>query len=128
MSLTTTAGTIGEICRQIATGAATVAALAAAGNLDRASAWVGLKGAERYVRAVAGGDVAGPALRARRLATCAGCPAATPAAGGRILAGYCGEPLVDLTHAGVPVTERTCGCLLPAKASVASERCPRGRW
>lgn len=95
------------------------------GTLDPRYAWYGLRGASRYVAAIARGDASAPALIDARLARCAQCPARTLSldADGAMDA-FCGPPMVDRSREAMP----TCGCLLAGKAAVTSESCPRGHW
>ena len=112
------------LCEQLLTGAATFGGLLARGEIPPRRAWVGMRGAARYVAAVAKGDVADEATIARRLGTCAGCGGAVadPDLGPEVR--WCGGPGAETGPDSLP----TCGCLLPAKAAVGSEACPRGRW
>lgn len=89
--------------------------------------WVSLRGSQKYVKAVASGDIALPQQVVARLEICQKCPAlveethlphATP--------GWCGPPLES--HMKIAQEDRTCGCLVRAKIHVASETCPRGKW
>lgn len=112
------------VCGQLLTGAATFGGLLAKGEISPARAWVGMRGAARYMRAVAAGDVAEGGAVAERLAVCRGCPGAVPDADLGDDAMWCGGPGAEVGPDGMP----TCGCLLPAKASVGSETCPRASW
>ncbi len=115
---------------------ADLAALARNGDLSASQAWTAVKGAARYVAAVASGDVVTTTEAIGRLARCQRCEAfterpdpvrltidGTPT---ELHAYYCGEPFKE--------SARTCGCLLavgqsPAgKMLVGSEQCPRGEW
>ncbi len=106
-------------------------------------AWEAIKGAGKYTKAIASGDIATNDEAEARLRTCAMCPSLKrykQPGGFRTL--WCGEPLV-------PVPKEACGCLIGAgadvsspiavtingaeyepagKLSVASERCPRGAF
>lgn len=68
------------------------------------------------------GDIAPATAIDHRKGKCATCPARTEFAG----AAYCGPIGENRLH--LPLAKRTCGCLIDAKAAVASEECPRGRW
>lgn len=105
-------------------GGLDLAAMAAKGSLSPRMAWVGLKGAAEYAKAVAAGDVADDATWKARIEACRGCPALTPP--GKPGVGYCGKPFVEALDG--PREARTCGCLVAGKASVASQACPRGHW
>lgn len=97
------------------------------GKLKPEHFWVGLRGATKYARAVAAGDIALPQLVADRLDKCAACPALVPENSLPYAhPGWCGPPLEE--HLEGPVRERTCGCLLIGKAHVQREMCPRGKW
>lgn len=111
-------------CRAFLSGGLDIMAMARAGELTPRKAWVAMKGAEKYVRAVASGDVADSETITLRLAQCRVCPAASVP--GRVYLSYCGTPLDEKLDG--PVQERTCGCVCAGKASVQSEKCPRGRW
>lgn len=117
-----------EVCEQVVRGTTTLVQLAMRGELRAEHVWVGVRGGGRYAKAVASGDVARDEVIEERLRGergCLACPAVTQSveAGGYV-AHWCGrafEERID-EHGG------TCGCLCEAKASVASEACPRGRW
>lgn len=113
---------------------------ALSGELTAENVWLALKGATKYRKAMARGDVASPELAYLRAGMqCAKCDAHTlrdtgiERDGGMVLAGSCG-PLLE-EHGG---PEPTCGCLVsvtvngklqPAgKTMVRSESCPRRRW
>lgn len=88
-------------------------------------AWTALRGAKKYVDAIARGDIALPQVTAARLAVCGQCPHATrhplyP----NLRLGYCG-PAFDDRMAETPPT---CGCLIAGKARVGGENCPQNRW
>lgn len=103
-------------------------------RLHSAHLWVALKGASRYVIALASGDVASEDEAIERSVVCVLCPnrqtRETAKAG--VVAGYCGKPLSP------SVEKNTCGCLVtitigtttrPAgKTLVDSEYCPQFRW
>lgn len=99
-------------------------------------AWVGVKGAAKYARAVALGDIASADEIMRRREICRGCNAYNVALfpaeqGGDSTdapSAWCGPALVEILHEGVPIEERSCGCLLAGKTAVASEECPRKKW
>ncbi len=112
-----------EAAKLLVSGGATFVQLAVRGRLTPSMAWMGMRGAGPYLAAIAAGDLAEPAVAAERLTTCRGCGAWTrddrdPEAG------WCGPPFEAADLPGGP----TCGCLLEAKASVASSKCPRGSW
>lgn len=110
-------------------GTLDAAALIRAGAMHRRMAWTGLEGARKYVEAVAAGDVASEAEIERRMQACRACTAPTPLpANPRVTLGYCGPAFTDLTHEGIAIEERSCGCLIMGKVMVESEKCPRGKW
>ncbi len=116
------------------------------------------RGGERFVKALAGGDVAGHGDQVRRSAVCmeCRCNVIMKAPGGTVAWCWCGIPLTELgegKRAGDVLRARagggdewartairdlgrkiedvvgpTCGCHLGLKTQVASERCPKGRW
>lgn len=93
-------------------------------------AWVGLKGAGKFAKAIAEGDLAGEAESLARISGCGvgggclDCPALQVREGtltGRITA-WCGDPLVERLDG--PKGERTCGCIVayvPRQARKALE-------
>lgn len=91
---------------------------------------VAAKGAERFLPALAAGDVASEEIQAMRIATCRRCPwmrtETAPGAGSE--SSWCGKALTPREGPEVPPGERTCGCLLAAKVAVASEACPQDKW
>jgi hypothetical protein len=91
---------------------------------------VAAKGAERFLPALARGDVATEEIQAMRIATCKRCPwmqtEQAPGATGEST--WCGKALTPREGPEVPPGERTCGCLLAAKVAVASESCPQDKW
>lgn len=91
---------------------------------------VAAKGATKYLAAIARGDVCTEEIQAMRLATCKRCPWLTTdtAPGALAPSSWCGKPLAPNLHERTPPGERTCGCLIPLKITVASERCPQDRW
>ena len=119
-------------------GVHTLARLVLEGRIERRHWWVALRGAERWVRAIAAGDVADDAAARSRVAVCDRCEACTreglDALAVPVTKMYCGPALEDRTGKAEP----TCGCLVgltvegvadPAgKTMVRSERCPRGKW
>jgi len=113
-----------DVAITITRGGATFTALALAGRVARREAWIGMRGAGKYLEAVAAGDVADDAEVDRRLACCDQCPARRPDPEIPEDEGWCGFPFEAETLSDGP----TCGCRLRAKASVASEQCPRGLW
>jgi hypothetical protein len=105
--------------------------LALDGKLSPKDAWTALRGAEKYRRAVASGDIASESIQEERANVCWSCPSSTSrTATENITAVHCGQAYRD--------TGKTCGCLVlvrvngqiaPAgKTVVASEACPQGRW
>jgi hypothetical protein len=105
--------------------------LALDGKLSPKDAWTALRGAEKYRRAVASGDIASDLVQAERASVCWSCPSSTSrTATENMTAVHCGQAYRD--------TGKTCGCLvlvrvngqtLPAgKSVVASEQCPQKRW
>lgn len=116
------------------------------------------RGGERFVKAMAGGDVASGEEAMRRFVICVECPCSVYAVapGGEKRWDWCGIPLVELSQGDLAVDELrrragggdawaaallrdggpsienvvgpTCGCHLGLKSQVASERCPKGRW
>lgn len=116
-----------QLTRSIIKGTADLHALKRSGRLRAEHLWVAEAGAEKYIRAVAVGDLAHPTIKAMRLDICTTeCDGVTarPSGGGGF--GYCGPALEE--HLDGPEDSRTCGCLIEGKASVRSERCPRGKW
>lgn len=99
--------------------------------------WVARRGAAKYRKAIANGDVAEPDQAAERASQCALCTSMRLVNPTMILddpSMYCGAPFEERLGDNPP----TCGCLvgvsvqgkpLPGgKALVASEQCPQGRW
>jgi hypothetical protein len=113
-----------DVALTITRGGATFTALALAGKIGPREAWIGMRGAARYLEAVAAGDVAPEAAIEARLRVCRACPARTADEDVPEAAGYCGPAFAAAELPDGP----TCGCALEGKASVASEVCPRGRW
>lgn len=92
---------------------------------DPGMAWYAMRGGAHYLQSIAAGDCAPMDDVKVRLAVCQQCPSCQPTPGSpRLLVGYCGQPL----HDGREDTPPTCGCFLPAKVCVASERCPQEKW
>lgn len=118
--------------------------MAREGELGPARVWVAMKGASKYLAAVAAGDVAGEDRQGRRLATCRGCPWRTVRAVTlptlTVDVWHCGEPFVEHLGPEVFPGSRVCGCLVgisvhgemvdraAGKVVVGSESCPQGRW
>jgi hypothetical protein len=106
------------------------------GELTAGQLWTALKGAERYRRAMADGDVAAEAEALRRARICAACPSRSSEEKRAVnaTAHYCGEAFV----ARLSPPEPTCGCLVgltvngettaAGKVYVLSEQCPQGKW
>jgi hypothetical protein len=105
--------------------------MALAGELGPREVWTALRGAEKYRRAVADGDVADPATQQARADKCWACPSSTSRTTSTAATGvYCGQPMRE--------TPITCGCLTAiriegktyagGKTVVASEQCPQRRW
>ena len=109
------------------------------------------RGAEKYLKAIAAGDVAGGFDVGVRELACARCSARAVATSPGGISGWkfewCGVPLHELVsgekaqgHERVlaevawrdvdwgKVEGPACGCLLELKRLVASEGCPRGEW
>ena len=108
-------------------GSDVIRGLRAEGKLNASHFWVGLKGAKRYVAAVASGDIALPQVQDARLQKCRECEALTVVAiPMEAQPGFCGSPVEERMTG--PVQQRFCGCLVVAKAAVGSETCPRGKW
>lgn len=105
-----------DLCKLVVHGAADLESLASRGDLTSDQVWVAAKGAAKYVRAVASGDIAPADVVCSRRAACAACISRQGE--------YCGPMFVDLTSSALP----TCGCLVEGKTAVASEACPQGRW
>ena len=118
----------------LAGGIDRVVTLAKADQLEARYLWVAVKGAWKYARAVASGDVAGEDDARARVRSCDACSAADRVKTGKpgVVAVYCGRG--ELAADGP-----TCGCLVgisiggmplgaAGKTQVASESCPRGRW
>jgi len=118
-----------------------LAVMAIKGELSRAHLWTAFRGAGRYARALAEGDVASPTDAANRLSVCLACPHATRGLEKSIAEGpaqgvYCGQPLLERMEDDNPTP--TCGCpvaitvageFIPAgKTLVGSCRCPQGKW
>jgi hypothetical protein len=111
---------------------------ALSGELTAENIWMAVKGATKYRKAMAKGDVADRGL-AMKCKICCGCPSiafrdtGVERDGGVVLAGSCGPILEE--HGG---DKPTCGCLvsvkingadMPAgKTRVRSEVCPQGKW
>lgn len=122
-----------SLARLLEGGIERIVDLAKADQLERRFLWVALKGAWKYARAAATGDVAHPDEQLRRVMTCAGCDALDRVQTSKsdIVSGYCGK-----TETTGP--NPTCGCLVmmtvgitisaAGKTKVASECCPRDRW
>lgn len=124
----------------VALGMDEIVALARAGQLRPQHFGVAARGAVRYHKAIAAGDIASDAEQARRAAICGRCEHRRwrdVEGETKAIASYCGDPFVDRGK-GQP-----CGCLVmvtvagdvvsdhaAGKAQVASERCPlrKARW
>ena len=118
-----------EVCENVVMhGGAVLVQLAIQGKLRPSHLWVGVRGAGRYAKAIASGDVASDQVVQERLCGergCLSCPCVTSTTEpGGYVAHWCGTPLTVATDDD----GGTCGCLVEAKASVASEACPRRRW
>lgn len=118
-----------------------LAVMAIKGELSRAHLWTAFRGASRYIRALAAGDIASPSDAANRLSVCLACPHATRGLEKSVAEGpaqgvYCGQPLLEQLEDDNPTP--TCGCPVAlsingvfepaAKVLVGSSRCPQGRW
>jgi len=86
----------------------------------------GMRGAEKFVTAIASGDVAPPELVAARIEVCRACPHKVERKLPLMVAesSWCGPPLEEHMDELRP----TCGCLLAGKVRVESERCPQDKW
>lgn len=90
--------------------------------------WTAVRGAARFVAALALGDVADPSRAETRASSCRECPLREDrtVTGTPVSVSFCGRPFVEAPG--------TCGCLVlfagrPAgKIMVRSEACPSGRW
>lgn len=80
--------------------------------------WTLAKGGAKFARAWITGDRASESDRAARREVCLACPSRvrTKVMGADGPSDWCGQPFTE--------TLRTCGCLIPAKISIASESCP----
>lgn len=108
---------LSEIASSLLTGTLTLYDLQRSGKITREVVLLGMGAAKTYLAAIAKGDVVDDAEYGRRLSLCQLCPDRTQGEHGE---GYCGPRAQP--------TERTCGCLLEAKARCAGEVCPQGRW
>lgn len=115
-----------QLCEAVLAGTADLMALRQSGELTDDMLWVAEEGRDKYVRAVAAGDITPRLLRAARLRRCGACPNRRRRPKQRSGLGYCGQPFQD--HRDGPPGRRTCGCLLEGKASVLSEKCDSGMW
>lgn len=125
---------VSDMKRFVSMGVTALVDLAMRDRLDSSHLWVALKGASRYVLALASGDVASEAESQERATECALCPHrhTRQTAKSGVVAGYCGRPLEPSAE------KNTCGCLVtitigfatrPAgKTLVDSEYCPQFRW
>lgn len=95
--------------------------------LDKA--WQAAKGAERFVSAMATGDIASAPVVAARLSECRKCATRVRITidGANAESDWCGPPLEDHQNHTDPF-RRSCGCLIAGKVRVGSELCPRGKW
>lgn len=107
-------------------GASEIARRAAAGTLSPEARTLAMKGAERFLEAIAAGDIVNAEQHTARLRRCATCDSrvdeAAPGAWGA--SSWCGPALVDRLDQEDP----TCGCLVIVKALVGSESCPQKRY
>ena len=99
--------------------------------------WYALKGAAKYVTAIATGAVAPEAVQADRAERCAACEERSRYSALGQFVWTCGPAGVDRLASP---TNPTCGCLVysrpknqvaltaAGKTVVASERCPQGKW
>jgi len=109
-------------------GSGALVDMALSGTIRPRHVWTAFKGAERYRRAMADGDVAVITHAEARVAKCGECPRRTdhPKEGGSV-AHYCGNPFEELDEGpcGCLVGVTVDGAMLPAaKTLVASETCP----
>lgn len=121
-------------------GTATIIDMIGAGEVRPMHFWTGVKGAEKYRRAIVQGDLATPEAAVKRRMICESCPHATTrditVQGKMTFVRYCGTAFEE--HLGPEFTHQTCGCLvgltidgeaLPGgKTLVGSEQCPQGKW
>ena len=122
-----------SLSRLLEGGLERIVDLARSNQLERRFLWVALKGAWKYARSVALGDVAHPEEQLRRVMICAGCDALdrVQTSKNEITSGYCGRTITEGSNP-------TCGCLVmmtvgltisaAGKTKVASECCPRDKW
>lgn len=119
-----------------------VAELVKSGEVRGPSMWAGFRGAAKYLKAVAKGDIASDSDQAGRADICRGCKHATPrlvfVRGKPVATFYCGTPAWYADE--WDNQQGTCGCLVgisvdgeplqhaAGKAVVDSERCPLGKW
>lgn len=115
-----------------AAGSETLVRMALDGELSPSVAWVAIKGAEKYRRAVASGDIASAIVAKTRANKCVDCPSSTVRdVGARgMIARYCGPAFQEL--------DTTCGCLVSltvggseeaaGKTVVESEHCTQRKW
>lgn len=122
-----------SIARLLEGGLERIVELAKSNQLEPRFLWVAVKGAWKYARAVAIGDVCSPIEEIHRVSKCAQCDAhdLNKTAKDGVWAGYCGQGETYGPNA-------TCGCLVTltiagrieaaGKTKVASECCPRDKW
>lgn len=109
--------TINEIASCLLTGTLTLHDLQKSGKLTREIVLMGLGAARTYLGAIARGEVVDDAEYGRRISLCQLCPDRTQGEHGE---SYCGPKAQP--------TDRTCGCLIEAKARCAGESCPQMKW
>lgn len=114
------------LIRAAALGAQEIARRYAAGDLDPEARALAMKGAERYLAAIAAGDIAGDSEVDSRRQACRKCKSRNDetAPGAEAPSSWCGPALKERLDQQPP----TCGCLLVCKTLVGSESCPQGRW
>lgn len=109
--------TINEIAKCLLTSTLTLHDLQKSGKLTREIVLMGLGAARTYLGAIARGEVVDDAEYERRISLCQVCPDRTQGEHGE---SYCGPKAQP--------TDRTCGCLIEAKARCAGESCPQMKW
>lgn len=123
-------------------GTAELKSLANSGEIRMKHVWVAAKGADKYRKAIADGDLR-PTERALSCARrCAGCPSRTTrdikVNGLDVSVGHCGPAFEEIPEGNRKGLPPTCGCLVSltfagqiyaaGKTIVGSERCPQGSW
>ena len=101
------------------------------GQLGVRHLWVAMRGADKYRRAVAAGDITDDLTAELRAKVCLACQTTTATGPDHERRHWCGEPFAEVPGA-------SCGCLVAltvggeivpaAKTAVGSERCPQRKW